>query len=324
MRYWWVNQNQTYRQEVSGGYLWSPKRNANNARNPFYEFMREVAPGDLILSFQDTYIRRIGVAQSYCYESPKPTEFGDIGANWGAIGWKADVRYLLLTNAIRPKDHIVSLRAHLPEVYSPLQRNGNGLQGIYLTEIPEQLMNALARLIGSELRNLMNAANASQELPRYAADPLQWEERLETILRADADIPETEREQLVMARRGQGQFKENVRLIEGKCRVTHVDRLEHLRASHIKPWRHSARGERLDGENGFLLTPSIDHLFDRGFISFEDSGRLIISPSADRPSLVRMGIAVDTAVNVGLFSEGQRRYLEFHRDDVFLEARNRK
>lgn len=324
MRYWWVNQNQTYRQEVSGGYLWSPKRNANNARNPFYEFMREVSPGDLILSFQDTYIRRIGVAQSYCYESPKPTEFGDIGANWGAIGWKADVRYLPLANAIRPKDHMVSLRSYLPEIYSPLQRNGNGLQGIYLTEIPEQLMNALARLIGPELRNLMNASNASEEIPRFAADPLQWEERLETILRADADISETEREQLVMARRGQGQFKENVRLIERECRVTHVDRMEHLRASHIKPWRHAAHGERLDGENGFLLTPSIDHLFDRGFISFEDSGRLIVSPSADRTSLRRMGVTVDEPVNVGHFSEGQRHFLDFHRNDVFLEAKIRK
>jgi hypothetical protein len=50
MRYWWVNQNQTFRHEIEGGYLWSPKRNANGARNPFYESMREVAPGDLIFS----------------------------------------------------------------------------------------------------------------------------------------------------------------------------------------------------------------------------------------------------------------------------------
>ena len=49
MRYWWVNQNQTFRQELDGGYLWSPKRNKNGHRNPFYEFMREVAPA--ILSF---------------------------------------------------------------------------------------------------------------------------------------------------------------------------------------------------------------------------------------------------------------------------------
>ena len=54
MRYWWVNQNQTYRHEVQGGYLWLPKRNANGARNPFYESMREVAPGDLIFSFMQS------------------------------------------------------------------------------------------------------------------------------------------------------------------------------------------------------------------------------------------------------------------------------
>ena len=59
--------------------------------------MGEVAPGDLVLSFQGTYTRRIGIAQSHCYESPKPTEFGPVGANWGAIGWKVDVRSLSLS-----------------------------------------------------------------------------------------------------------------------------------------------------------------------------------------------------------------------------------
>jgi hypothetical protein len=60
MRYWWVNQNQTFRHELSGGYLWSPKRNANGARNPFYESMREVSPGDAIFSFVDTRIAAMG------------------------------------------------------------------------------------------------------------------------------------------------------------------------------------------------------------------------------------------------------------------------
>jgi putative restriction endonuclease len=44
MRYWWVNQSQTYRHEVGGGYLWSPKRKQGGQLNPFYESMREVAP----------------------------------------------------------------------------------------------------------------------------------------------------------------------------------------------------------------------------------------------------------------------------------------
>ena len=83
MRYWWVNQNQTFRQEIAGGYLWSPKRNANGARNPFYESMREVSPGDLIFSFVDTRVAAIGIAKSYCWECPKPIEFGSVGAELG-------------------------------------------------------------------------------------------------------------------------------------------------------------------------------------------------------------------------------------------------
>ena len=54
--------NQTYRHEISGGYLWSPKRNANKARNPFYESMREVSPRDIIFSFRDTRIAALGRA----------------------------------------------------------------------------------------------------------------------------------------------------------------------------------------------------------------------------------------------------------------------
>ena len=88
MRYWWVNQNQTFRQEIEGGYLWSPKRNKNGHRNPFYEFMREVAPGDIVFSFCDTRIAALGIVSGYCRESPKPEEFGNAGTNWSQIGWR--------------------------------------------------------------------------------------------------------------------------------------------------------------------------------------------------------------------------------------------
>jgi len=55
--------------------------------------MREVAPGDLVFSFVDTRIVAIGTAQSYCYESPKPAEFGEAGLNWEAIGWRIRVSF---------------------------------------------------------------------------------------------------------------------------------------------------------------------------------------------------------------------------------------
>jgi HNH endonuclease len=112
-----------------------------------------------------------------------------------------------------------------------------------------------------------------------------------------------------------------VRSIERACRITKVERMEHLIASHVRPWRDSNNAERLDGENGLLLTPTVDHLFDKGFISFENNGQLIVSPVADPFSLKRMGIDGKARLNVGVFSDGQRRHLDFHRENVLRMAR---
>ncbi len=320
-RYWWVNQNQTYRQELGGGYLWSPKRNANGARNPFYEAMREVAPGDIIFSFVNTRIGAIGIAESYCYESPKPEEFGGAGLNWGKIGWRIRARFSKLVNRIRPKEHMGLLRPLLPDRYAPLQPSGNGIQSVYLTELSQTLADALMALIGPEAIAVERSAQlADLSMTASNADLELWEHHIEAEVDRDSAIPATEREALITARRGQGLFKQRVMQIEQRCRITRVENPIHLRASHCKPWRDSDNTERLDGENGLLLTPSIDHLFDRGFISFEDNGNLIVSPIAHRPSLERMGVTIDQTVNVGGFSSGQRGFLDYHRDAVFLKA----
>jgi putative restriction endonuclease len=318
MRYWWVNQNQTYRHEVQGGYLWSPKRNANGARNPFYESMREVAPGDLIFSFMDTQILAVGIAQSYCWESPKPQEFGSAGQNWENIGWKVKVNFTELANRVRPKDHMEVLSPLLPTRYSPLQPNGNGLQSVYLTEIPTILAEVLIGLIGQEVAPIALTARTVKPVP--ADDLDSWERKLEQELVNDSTVRETDRLAIIRARNGQGLFKDRVSQIESRCRITGVENPVHLVASHCKPWRDSSNEERLNGENGLLLTPSIDHLFDRGFIGFEDSGILIVSPVAHKPSLQRMGVETDQLINVGTFTTGQRQFLDFHRNAVLLRA----
>jgi len=68
--------------------------------------------------------------------------------------------------------------------------------------------------------------------------------------------------------------------------------------------------------NGFLLMPSIDHLFDRRFASFKDNGGLIVSPVADRRSLARMQMPASADIKVGFLSSGQGRFLEYHCDAV--------
>jgi putative restriction endonuclease len=280
--------------------------------------MREVGPGDLIFSFMDTRIYAVGIAQSYCWESPKPLEFGNSGQNWEDIGWRVKVQFTGLSNKVRPKDHIDVLRPLLPDKYSPLQPNGNGLQSVYLTEVPAVLAEVLFGLIGQEGAPLTLAA--AKVKPVSTDDLDSWERKIEQGVAIDPLIPETDRLAIIRARKGQGLFKERVGKIESKCRITGVENPVHLVASHCKPWRDSSNEERLNGENGLLLTPSIDHLFDRGFIGFESNGALIISPVAHRPSLQRMGIDTNKVINVGVFTSGQKQFLYFHRNAVLLQS----
>lgn len=322
MRYWWVNQNQTGRQEIDGGYLWSPKRRGDGARNSFYENMREVAPGDLVLSFVDTLIVAIGVATSYCFEAPKPN-FGEVGRQWDSVGWRVEVDFRRLVRQIRPKEHMGLLRPLLPAQYSPLGHDGNGYQHVYLAQLPTNLGETLLGLIGKEAEEIrvISQQNPKESLPSINDEVETWEHHLEKTIENQTALSSMEREALITARRGQGRFKVGVMVIEQRCRITGVTEPAHLRASHIKPWRDADNRERLDAENGLLLTPSIDHLFDHGFISFEDSGDLIIAPVAHSDSLERMGVPTKRRLNVGDFTEGQRKFLDYHRESVLLRSR---
>jgi hypothetical protein len=122
-----------------------------------------------------------------------------------------------------------------------------------------------------------------------------------------------EKQQLVKARRGQGVFRDNVEAREPFCRITRVSNPRYLRASHIKPWRKSSDSEKLDGNNGLMLAPHIDFLFDRGLISFEDDGKLIVSAQIEENALEAWGIPLE--LNVGPFSAEQSVYLKFHREN---------
>lgn len=324
MRYWWVSQNQTYRHEVPGGYLWSPKLGKSGGRVPYYEFMREVSPGDIVFSFADTYIKAVGVAVSHAYSAPKPTEFQSVGSNWGHAGWKVDVRFQVLKHPIRPREYMREIAPLLPDKYSPLQPSGDG-NVLYLTELSGDFAKQLADIIGAEASSFIDAvAAAPPQAPDASLSLLEWEEKEVLQVQANPGLTETTKEAIVQARRGQGLFKRNVMQLEKACRLTGVSQVEHLRASHCKPWREADNIERLDGNNGLLLTPSADHLFDRGFISFQDDGTVIYSPVAHGPSLRAMGFDPSMPRNVGAFNLAQQVFLKFHRDNVFLKVKKGK
>jgi hypothetical protein len=109
----------------------------------------------VVFSFVDTLIAAIGVAQSYCWGSPKPSEFGNTGRYWENVGWKVLVKFTRVARRVRPKDHIDVLRPLAPARYGPLQANGDGKQGVYLTELTPAFAETLAGLVGAEARPFM-------------------------------------------------------------------------------------------------------------------------------------------------------------------------
>ena len=325
MRYWWVNHKQTFRHEFGGGYIWSPKTKRGGAFNRFYETMREVAPGDVIFSYAGGVIRGFGIAKTHCYTSPRPDEFGHIGEVWDEIGWRADVAFIPITRPLRPSEHMQALAPVLPKQYSPVDAAGHGYQHVYLAEIPRPMALVLGQLISPALLRIVQDSRVAEQAEVIDTELRginEWEEAETKRILQTKRLAETTRNALIKARVGQGLFRRNLTHFENHCRITGVTYQAHLFASHIKPWRESTNEERLDGENGLLLTPSIDHLFDRGFISFEGNGELLISDVAHKESVQRMGIETDRIVHVGKFSEGQKTFLTYHRSSVFLQARS--
>jgi putative restriction endonuclease len=322
MRFWWVNHKQTYDHEVGKGYIWCPKLQKGDRRNHFYETLREVQTGDLVFSYADSHLRAVGVAQFGCYSCPRPDEFGKVGLAWDVRGWRVDVKFQKFNQPLRVSAVAGEIARLLPPKYSPVQANGHGNQGAYLAEISAALARRLLELAEAPLVKLMSAMVLKDRSEESTGDPLvliDWEDRLQATIESSL-IPETTRQALIYARKGQGKFKENVAKLERECRITHVGNPTHLIASHIKPWREASDDERLEGANGLLLTPSVDHLFDRGFISFGDEGEVLVSPVADHESLGRMGVVTDRPLLVGKFTADQRHFLDYHRKGIFLKS----
>lgn len=305
MAYWWVNHKQTRNHEVRGGYLWSPIRNANGARNQSYDNMALVRAGDIVFSYADGYIRAIGQIIDSATTSPKPTEFGTIGDYWANEGWLVDVQFSAAPSPIRPKDHMDAIRRHLPKIYSPVQANGNGNQGIYLAAIPDELGELLITLLRMEADPVFAAP-----LPEI---PVPDESLLSDLRQIEnaASIPETQRIQLAKARIGQGLFRKRVMLVDPRCRVTGVEDPRLLIASHIKPWKNSSNEERINGYNGIMLSPHIDALFDAHLISFEDDGAMLVHPTLPEDVLNRWALRRDTRVEK--FQPAQAKFLDHHR-----------
>lgn len=312
MRYWWVNHKQTVRQEVDGGFLWSPFHEANDSRSQFYENMRIAEPGDRVVSFAATLIRFVGTIVGFARVAPRPPEFRELGKQWSEVGWLLPVSWTPLKEPIRPRDLLHEIRPFLPKKYSPIQADtGNGNQKAYLAEINSELFNLL---ITSDLQ-YGTSESGSNEFDAL----IRVDEGLQSSICNNDSFDRTTKEQLILARYGQGKFRASVLARYKRCLITGVEAPTLLVASHIKPWRACASAEeRLDGANGLLLAPHADRLFDRGLITVENNSKIRLSSKLNADDVRRLGIANALTRPVASLPEESRKYLAFHQEKVFL------
>jgi len=110
MAFWWVNHKQTVRQETEGGYVWSPKANANGARNASYDNLTRCQPGDVVYSYAYGRIGSIGLVETAAITAPKPPEFGSAGDYWSQEGWLVRVNWQPLREPLVPQTFFALLQ----------------------------------------------------------------------------------------------------------------------------------------------------------------------------------------------------------------------
>lgn len=148
----------------------------------------------------------------------------------------------------------------------------------------------------------------------YNIDSLQKEE-IKNI-ENDINITTPERELIIKSRTGQGKYREELLKECPYCPITMVNDERLLIASHIKPWVESNNFEKTDPKNGFMFTPTYDKLFDRGFISFENDGTMLVSPWISPLNQKRLNIFNGKKFKM-LPTDGREAYLAYHREYVF-------
>jgi len=195
-----------------------------------------------------------------------------------------------------------------PLIFDAIKISGNQrLIGMYSS------YQGIGRKTALDILNSINQPNdvdIIDNLKSRCTDELDKQTDITEIQKSDR-YGETTKKTLIDARLGQGRFRADLMQIwNNSCAVTGCTVLKVLKASHIKPWRDSTNNQRLDPNNGLLLTANLDALFDSGLISFRNTGEMIISRQL--PTMERRRLGIPQPLRM-VPNAAQCRYLTHHR-----------
>ena len=174
--------------------------------------------------------------------------------------------------------------------------------------------------IDKNIRGNNMYSNSLKQYRNFLAvhDALLLDTSYEKFIGESAKITKTEREAVINARIGQGIFREQlIKKYAGRCIVTGVDDRRILLASHIRPWAVSTNEQRLSSENGLLLSPLYDKLFDVGLITFSDDGQIVCSKELENKNIDLLKIDRNKKYDLKISSAFVEN-LKYHQNAVFL------
>jgi predicted restriction endonuclease len=152
----------------------------------------------------------------------------------------------------------------------------------------------------------------------YNTDLGIQEAAAESLVKQDASLTETEKEVIVKARRGQGKFRDElIQKYDHKCIMTEISINQVLIASHIKPWSVCNNDERIDVNNGLLLSATYDRLFDSGLITFDINGKIKISSMISKDNANKLSLSYGKKYNIK-YNPQMYKYIQYHNDVIFI------
>ena len=290
--YYWVNQGKTWSEESLGGYLWAPIRDKRGNTPYHWETMRKLKVNDLVLNYSKGFIIGYCRITSDPYDSPIPKEF-EVDVQWNNEGIKVDAEYFKFGVKISLSDFYEVCSDQLPRRYSPVNSLLKVNQG-YLYEINESIVH--------KVFNLAQESLTFENITFNFQDPVF--------------LNETSKESVINIRIGQGLFRRKIlKKWKNKCAVSGCGISSVLIASHILSWSESDNFQRLDEENGILLSPNYDSLFDKHLISFNQNGGIVISKLLSESDLRSLGINGNERID-GL-TNANKEYLKIHCSKLF-------
>lgn len=294
MEFYWVNVGATINEVIEGNFLWAPENSRTKSGKikqlDHWDNVAKVKSGDVIFCCHDKKITHIALAEADAHAHDRPN--GRAFSTWGNVGNRVEVSLTELKVPIArddiSNDFILMYDSRcVPRIFT----ESGTLKQIYMASLPR---------------------DAGVYLLETGDALAQFQDALLVQGSNGARLSATTRDAIVKARVGQGRFRSDLlRNWGSRCALTGLSNVDLLVASHIHPWSLSNNDERIDPNNGLLLAAHVDRLFDKGLISFDDEGKLLVSTSigkADQDIL-----ALNRFPGLRRISDGHREFLRRHR-----------